>query len=289
LFKSPATKKIDIIFNGHVDVVMADQDQFQPKISGKRVYGRGAYDMKAGLAAIMLLARNNFRKMPHALLIATDEEIGGKNGCGEMSRKIGCNYFLTAEPTDLRLGEEEKGVIWAIGRILGEACHASTPWKGENPIFKLEKVLGKIRKDFPARNGWKTSVTPTVVEMANSQNQVAGELKVKIDSRFIPQDGADKTIKRLKGYFDELIIQSIDPELAPIKHAYTEKLKIISAVKTVRMDFASDARFFYRQGIPAVIFGPAGANMHGKEEWVDIESLATFYKILDKWIKSIYG
>lgn len=289
LIKSKNTKEIDVLLNGHVDVVApAGVNQFEPKISGDKLYGRGALDMKSGLAVLLLFAKYHLSKTNHAILVTTDEETGGANGCRFLtkSKQICCEYFITAEPTNLQVVTEEKGPIWVRATIRGKACHASKPWEGKNPILTLNDVLSKIYKEYPLPDyeKWQTTICATRIDSSNSQNQIPAEITVSIDCRYIASDNPQSIIKTLKKYFDKVEIQLLESSLPKIPHPYTEKLVKISGKPEFRMHYATDARHFSDQGIPSVVLGPIGENMHGKQEWVSIRSLTSFYQILEKFL-----
>lgn len=290
LITAKKVHSIDILFHGHLDVVAANPKQFTPKIKGDRLYGRGSLDMKGALAVMVVFAKKNLAGSKHGLLITSDEEIGGYNGSGYLaeSKTIKCNYFITGEPTNLHLAEEEKGVIWLIAKIKGQSAHASTPWEGNNPILGLNNFLQNIYLKYPNpdKEKWVTTIVPTIIESKNSQNQIPGEIVVKLDCRYIPEDNPTKIVETMAKYSDGVDIQLMEPILGKINHPYTTILKKLTNKKGIRVNYATDARFFYKAGIPSVVFGPAGENMHGEDEWVSISSLLKFYNVLDKLIQA---
>lgn len=289
LITSKEVSQIDILLNGHLDVVAASKDQFSPVIRGDRLYGRGSLDMKGSLAVLIILAKECLKDTSNGLLISTDEEVGGKNGCGYLveSKQINCRYFITGEPTQLRLAVEEKGVIWLKIKLKGRSAHASTPWLGDNPILKINNLMDAIYKRYPLpkKDEWKTTIIPNSIESDNSQNQIPEEIWIKCDCRYIPDDNPKDIIDLIKGLSDDVEIQLIEPPLNKINHSYTRRLEQSTKGKNIKIHFASDARFFSASGTPSVVLGPKGENMHGKNEWVSIQSLLDYYEILKDFIK----
>ena len=105
-----------IVLEGHIDVVPAHAEQFEPRLEGDRLYGRGAYDMKGALAAMMVVtaAMRDQDGVRVRLGIVGDEESeeGDERGCDHLvdSGFIG-DFAITGEPTDLHIGVEAKGVL----------------------------------------------------------------------------------------------------------------------------------------------------------------------------------
>src|ERR1700709_2254960 len=125
-----------IVLEGHNDVVPAPAEQFEPRLEGDRLYGRGAYDMKGAIAAMMVVtaALRDQDRVRVRLGIVGDEESeeGEDRGCDRLvdSGFIG-DFAITGEPTDLHIGVEAKGVLALRVTVEGTAAHGATPWLGE--------------------------------------------------------------------------------------------------------------------------------------------------------------
>lgn len=293
LVTSKHTKKIDVLLHGHIDVVPANSSQFEPKLTGDRLYGRGSLDMKGAVAVMLCLAKEYLANTHHGLLLTTDEEVGGKNGCGFLAsfQKIKCNYFITGEPSNLTIASEEKGAIWLTIKITGKASHASTPWQGKNPILHLGKLVDEITKSYPCpqKESWVTTVSPTIIAGGQAQNQIPNEILLKLDCRYIPQDNPKQIIRKIASLCgkNNIEIQLLEPPLKSRSHPYTNVLEKIIKKRSNKMHFATDARFFSQAKISSIIFGPTGGSMHGADEWVSISSLMTYYSFLDRFLKEI--
>jgi succinyl-diaminopimelate desuccinylase len=268
-----------ILLNGHIDVVPADESQFKAVVKGNKVYGRGAVDMK-GAVAVMIEVLQNMDG--YDLLITGDEETGGVVGMkyllnsGQISNY---QYAITGEPTGLVVATTEKGLLRVDAIFKGKSCHAAKPWEGINPLFRLQKMISYLEENHSyLKEEWKTSITPTLIKMSNSQNQIAETAILGIDSRFVPEDSADNVLKVIKGLCDDVTVLLIDPPLYEKPSKYSDILLKYTGKPAARMHWATDARYF--EDIPAVIYGPSGEGMHSSSEYVELSSLATMYKAL---------
>ena len=138
-----------LVLHGHLDVVPAASEQFEARIDGDRLYGRGAYDMKGAVAAMMLVMRDA-REQDGARLrlgIVSDEESEEEENRGSDALVadgfIG-EFAITGEPTNLQVGVQAKGVLAMRLGISGRSAHGATPWLGDNAIVKAVEVFRAI-------------------------------------------------------------------------------------------------------------------------------------------------
>ena len=133
------------MLNAHMDVVGAGgmTEPWTPRIDGTRLYGRGAYDMKASLAAIMLAGREAARLELRGDVIVTavaDEEFASI-GVQDVVRRMGADAAIVTEPTGLDLCVAHKGFVWLEVETHGVASHGSLPEEGVDAIAKMGPVL----------------------------------------------------------------------------------------------------------------------------------------------------
>ena len=294
-----------IVFHGHLDVVPGAPGQFEPVIDGDRLVGRGAYDMKGALAA-MLVALPDPERVPEGvsvrLAIVGDEESeeGDDRGTDALvDRGLTGDFAITGEPTDLQVGVAAKGVLAVRIVVEGRSAHGSTPWLGENAILGAIGMFHGIESLPFATEGSEHFSRPSVnlgrIRGGDALNQVPDRCEIDVDIRYLPgQDPAEirRQIEGLGPNSVETIIEipAIDGEsddrFIPILADAIEQVSG-GPVATVGRDGASDAISFIRAGIPAVEFGPAGAGHHGPEEWVSIESLHQYRDALTGFITSV--
>jgi succinyl-diaminopimelate desuccinylase len=299
------TNKFKLILNAHLDVVPAKSSQFIPKIIGNRLYGRGAYDMKTSLATCLWLFKTYAKQVsyPFALQIVTDEEVGGFNGTYyQLQQGISSEFTLSAEPTDLKINHEAKGILWVKLTALGKEAHGAHPWDGINAVEIMHKLLQTVKHIYPTpiKALWKTTVNIANITTNNtSLNKVPATCTANLDIRYIPTENPDVIINKIKSTIPKNSQVTIDvilkePPLCIQKtNTFVRKLKKLVLQETnhqsifLRQHGGSDVRHFMKNNIIGVCFGPVGAGLHTENEWVDLKQLPTYTKIMSDFIKSI--
>src|SRR3954454_8309315 len=138
-----------LIFHGHVDVVPGRPEQFVPRVDGDKLYGRGAYDMKGGLAAMMCAMRDvaeQDRVRVHLVVVSDEEsDTPAQRGSDYLVEKgYTGDFAITGEPTDMKIGVQAKGVLALRIEVSGTAAHGATPWLGANAVLKAVDVFRTI-------------------------------------------------------------------------------------------------------------------------------------------------
>src|SRR5439155_3001210 len=153
-FDSSARSDTTILFEVHQDTVPTDNmtiDPFAARIGGGRLYGRGACDIKGGMAAMLAaFARLTCEKPAGAanliLACTVDEEHTFLGVQRLIQNGLGVSYAIVAEPTSLNIVRSHKGAVrWHV-HTLGQACHSSNPEKGVNAIYRMSRVLEGIER-----------------------------------------------------------------------------------------------------------------------------------------------
>lgn len=288
----------EILLNGHLDVVPGKAEQFTAEVRNGKIFGRGALDMKSGLAVLLVLmedlAKNGLKKSV-GLSIVSDEEIGGKDGTGYLIEQgVKPKFFLSAEPTDLKIGNEARGIIWLKIEAFGKSAHASTPWLGDNANIKIIRALNLINEHFPNPKfeEWVTTRNISVIKGGEATNKVPDNAEAFIDIRYVPSDDSTKIINQIKELASdcEIEVQNLEPPaFADPDDLYLKLLKNSLESSNIRPEFlkkyaASDARYYTKVGIPAVVFGPSGSGQHSDNEFVDIDSLEKLFFVLKTFI-----
>lgn len=298
--KRPA--KFKVILNAHLDVVPAKKDQFKPFIKNGRLYGRGAYDMKSAAAVEILVFQELTSQLsyPLGLQLVTDEEIGGFNGTKyQVEKGVRTEFVIAGEGTDLDINNKTKGILWVKIVTKGKTAHGAYVWNGSNALLEMNKVVDNLQKIFPVpkKETWKTTANIASVETANRTfNKVPDECTLYFDVRFIPED-KDSIIKKIRSCLTknssmEIIVHE-PAEYTAEDNEYIMTLKqAISETgsrkaKTIAKHGGSDVRHFIGVGNSGVSFGPIGAGLHTDTEFVDIESLVTYYECLKKFLLNI--
>src|SRR3954454_18225745 len=189
-----------IVLHGHLDVVPGREEQFEPRIEGDRLYGRGAYDMKGGLAAMICAFRDmtNQDKVRVHFACVSDEESEEIDDRGSdylvRSGYLG-DFAITGEPTDLHIGIQAKGVLAMRVEVTGTAAHGSTPWVGDNAVLKAIDTFRQIESLPFARESSELFDRPSInlgrILGGDALNRVPDLCVVDVDVRYLPgQDPA---------------------------------------------------------------------------------------------------
>jgi succinyl-diaminopimelate desuccinylase len=276
-----------VVFHGHLDVVPGRPEQFEPRIEGDRLIGRGAYDMKGGLAAMLCALRDLAAQDAVAVRMVCvpdeeSEELDERSTDAFVGRGLGGDFAITGEPTDLHIGIQAKGVLAMRITVHGRAAHSSTPWLGDNAVLKAVDVFRTIETLPFTRQSSEMFDRPSInlgrIEGGDAMNKVPDRCEMGVDVRYLPgQDPGDilAQIRAIPGI--DVTRTFIHPTVAvarsnPYVRGLSEAVAraIAGEVTSVGRDGASDAASFIEAGIPAVEFGPAGDGHHGPDEWVSL-------------------
>ena len=294
-----------VVLHGHLDVVPGRPGQFEPRVEGDRLYGRGAYDMKGALAAMLLTtaAMRDQDRVRVRLGIVGDEESEEEveRGSDHLvdSGFIG-DFAITGEPTDLHIGVEAKGVLALRLEVGGVAAHGATPWLGDNAVLKALDVFRSIESLPFARHSSELFDRPSInlgrIWGGDALNKVPDRCVIDVDIRYLPDQDpaadarAGARPARRRGE------RRCSPGRRPWSTATRPScwaLREAAAAHhdgepmSVGRDGASDAVSFLRVGVPAVEFGPVGEGHHGPEEWVSVSSLETYRQTLDTFLRAL--
>lgn len=293
-----------IIFHGHLDVVPGHPEQFHPRIEGGRLFGRGAYDMKAALGAMMLAMADLAEAPPSCeveLLVVPDEERSepGEN-CTQLlvGGGLRADFVVCGEPTDMAVGVQAKGVLMLRVTVPGVAAHGSTPWLGENAILAgvdLYRAIGEL--PFASESAPlfpRPSINLGCIAGGDAINKVPDECRLDVDIRYLPQQRPQEVLRQVRSIDPrarvEVLLERPPADVSP-DHPYVRALLAAVAREepgcaSVGRDGASDACAFLEVGVPAVEFGPRGAGHHGPEEYVEIESLPRYRRALVEFARN---
>ena len=295
-----------VVFHGHLDVVPAREHQFEPRLDGDRLIGRGAYDMKGGLAAMMCATRDlaaQSQVRVHFVCVADEESDEPlRRGSDYVVEKgyVG-DFAITGEPTDLHIGVQAKGVLALRIEVFGTAAHGSTPWVGDNAVLKAIDVFRQIESLPFARESSEFFDRPSInlgrIIGGDALNKVPDTCVLDVDIRYLPGQEPDQiagAIRRIPDTDVSVVFQR-DPAIVdranPFVGILAEAIKEGTPAEwiSVGRDGASDAISFLEAGVPAVEFGPIGGGHHGPDEWVSAASLERYRRTLVEFVHLIPG
>lgn len=293
-----------VVLHGHIDVVPGHDDQFLPRVEGDKLIGRGAYDMKGAVAAMMLVAAalRDQDRVRVRLGIVGDEESEEENERGSdhlVDSGFTGDFAITGEPTDLHIGIEAKGVLALRLEVGGRAAHGATPWLGDNAVLNAIDVFRSIESLPFARHSSELFDRPSInlgrIWGGDALNKVPDRCIIDVDIRYLPEQdpaGILEEVRALPGC-EPTPLLTRPPATVERNSPFVLGLREAARAHhdgepmSVGRDGASDAVSFLRVGVPAVEFGPVGAGHHGPEEWVSVSSLATYRQALESFLIAI--
>jgi succinyl-diaminopimelate desuccinylase len=291
-----------VILHGHLDVVPAHEAQFKPRTEGDRLIGRGAYDMKGGLAAMMCAVHDvaDNGKVRVRFICVPDEESDDLDfRCTEalVEEGLRADFAITGEPTDLHIGVQAKGVLAIRVEVSGTAAHGSTPWEGDNAILKAYDMFRRIETLRFSRESSDLFDRPSIniarIIGGDAFNKVPDRCTMDVDIRFLPEQDPGDILADVRALGDDVrIVKTFQRAPARVSRANPYVRALREAVSTsladealsVGRDGASDAISFLEAGVPAVEFGPTGGGHHGPGEWVSIDSLGRYRRALRDFV-----
>ena len=310
-FTQPGARRT-LLLEVHQDTVPVDHmtiDPFAARIEDGRLYGRGASDVKGGMAAMLAAFARVVRERPPSacnlvLACAVDEEHTFLGVQRLVRDGLAADMAVVAEPTSLKIVNAHKGVVrWHV-TTLGRACHSSAPEQGENAIYAMARLLEKI-EDYALRLAESAADarlgSPTLsvgrIEGGSSVNTVPDRCRIEVDRRLIPgnePNDAWEDFRQLlqKGTSQAVRFQCSEPWLSspPLSPEGSEKLvgALGAAIEACRgtheviaVPYSTDAAAIAAAGIPAVVFGPGDiARAHTCDEWIPVDEVEHASEIL---------
>ena len=312
-----------LCFAGHTDVVPPGNDTawtnppFSPTVCNGHVYGRGAADMKGGLAAMIVaieqfLSTHSNHSGSIALLLTSDEEGPAKDGTRRVmetlkSRGESIKWCVIGEPSSqewlgdtIRIGR--RGSLSAHIDVRGTQGHVAYPELADNPIHGIAPALQELcDTEWDQGNSHFPPTSFQFVEIqsgAGASNVTPGQLTARLNFRFSPESPAESLQRRVQAVLNKYELDyslqwhlSGDPFLTPAGG-------LIDAVSDTVFDVAgsrpqlstgggtSDGRFIAPSGAEVVELGPINATIHQVDEHVSIDDIvrltAMYRQILER-------
>jgi len=284
---------------GHVDTVGVEgmTAPFDPIEKDGRLYGRGAQDMKGGVAAMIDAARQvaegGFPAGRLVVAAVVDEEYASL-GADALVTRWRADGAVVTEPTDMQIAIGHKGFAWYQVETRGRAAHGSRPREGRDAIVRMGRVLAELEKldrrlqSRPAHPLLGTaSLHASTIEGGRELSSYPDWCGLKLERRTISSEAESAVTGELEAILEMLRAADADfdatltplfarpaYEVAP-DHALPRALG--KAAGTTRppvgMSFWTDAAVLGSAGIPSVLFGPGGAGLHSIEEYVEIDDV----------------
>ena len=228
-----------LVLNGHMDTVAIDDasqwsvDPFGGEIKDGAVWGRGAVDMKGGLASQIACAKVLARMRDElqgslVLHFAAGEECGEPGTLSLIEAGFVGDWGITTEPTGLDIATAERGTGWFDIRLSGHSTHAATPQAGANPIVAVEDVLARVRRyndDIAARTHPLLGgpiCTVTMLSAGAQHNAVPDSCVLTVDRRLIPGETHEDVHGELATLVSDAVAghRGISGEVTPVHHRF---------------------------------------------------------------------
>jgi succinyl-diaminopimelate desuccinylase len=304
-----------ILFDAHQDTVPVDGmtiSPFDPIERDGRVYGRGACDVKGGMAAMLAAFARLVRERPagaaNVVLSCTCDEESTVLGILDLTQlwsdparrgsllETRPDAAVVAEPTELDVVVAHKGVTrWKL-RTRGRACHSSNPANGVNAIYRMAQVLERLEefaKELPSRVAPHPLCGPPTfsvgrIEGGISVNTVPDECVIEIDRRMIPGEENVDAVAEVIGFLSSRLDFEVEMDPPWSRAAALPDSangpcadRLLREVRAVRgrgekvgVPYGTHASRLAAVGVPSVVFGPGSiAQAHTKDEWIAIREL----------------
>lgn len=296
-----------LILCAHIDTVAVDGmtiEPFAPHVDDGRLYGRGAYDMKAGAAAI-LCALEALAKDPATGTVigafVCDEEWASV-GAYDFVERHGGDACVVTEPSEGRLVLAHKGFVWMEVEVHGVAAHGSRWDLGDSAIARMARIVAAL--DAFDRDVLRERTYPLLGPASMHVSQIHGGSGIstyaaactaRVERRTLPGETPEQVLSEVQDVIastgesaDVRILMDRPPLVcdrdAPIACAVREAARAMTGAdpEECGVGYWMDAAVFANAGIPTVNIGAAGAGAHGAEEWVDLESVVVNARILER-------
>ncbi len=309
-----------LLLNGHTDTVAVDGmtiAPFDPVIREGRLYGRGAFDMKGGVAAlieaVIAVAARGPSPGDVALTLVADEEyasLGSQAVVRQMTAPgARAAAALVAEPTGLEICIAHKGFAWITVDTTGCAAHGSRHDEGVDAVAHMGRVLAALerreRDVYPRRPHpllGRASVHASLIEGGQGLSTYPDHCRLRVERRTLPQETRDDVVAEMDSLLADLgradptfratyALTLFRPGLevspdAPIVGALREAARAVLGRNPAQRGEPAwmDSALFAEAGIPTVIFGPSGGGAHAAVEWVDLDSVAATAEVVARLI-----
>jgi acetylornithine deacetylase len=284
-----------LLLNAHLDTVgvAGMEAPHVARVEDGRLYGRGAYDMKGALAAILIAAAGAPGVRGDVIVTAVADEELASIGTEAVLERVRADGAIVPEPTDLQVAVAHRGFVGFELETHGVAAHGSRPDLGVDAIVKMGYILVALEElDERLTSGPRHplvgtgSVHASVIEGGQELSSFPARCLLSGERRTIPGETAadvERELRELAGDATLHVIASRDAYEAPVDHPFVELVtRIAGAQNTIGAPFWTDAALIAGAGIPTVLYGPSGEGAHAEVEWVDLGSLERLQAVIER-------
>jgi acetylornithine deacetylase len=298
-----------LMFCGHLDTVGVEgmAAPFTPLERDGRLFGRGSQDMKSGVAAMIDAVRvavsRGFTRGRIVIAAVIDEEYASI-GADALVTRWRADLAVVTEPTDLKIGVAHKGFAWLDVETRGRAAHGSRPRDGRDAIVRMGRVLQRLEaldRELQSRPPHPligtASLHASIITGGRELSSYPDRCVLRMERRTVTGESGEDAEKELHGILESLASEDREfeaearltfarpayeiPPGHPLPGVIADALASEGLpAETVGMSFWTDAAVLGSAGIPTVLFGPGGAGLHGREEYVTVADVIACRDVL---------
>ena len=308
-----------LMFCGHTDTVgvAGMTDPFTPLERDGRLYGRGAQDMKGGVAAMMAaaaaVAAAGGLASGRLIVAAVVDEEHSSIGADALVKTWRADAAVVTEPTDLAIAVGHKGFAWVEIVVEGRAAHGSRPAEGQDAILRLGRVLTRLealdvtlqaRRPHPLVG--TGSLHASFIEGGRELSSYPDRATLQMERRTLPSEPESTALEEVRQILETLRRDDTTfrgsatamfsrpayevPANHPLPQALSAALTLVGGRPRIAgASFWTDAAVLGHADIPSILFGPGGAGLHSTEEYVIVADIVTCRDALAELVRQWMG
>ena len=301
-----------LMLNGHTDTVGIEgmAEPFSGDIRDGKLYGRGSYDMKGSVAAMLAVTKAIIDagielKGDLLLTFVADEEYASI-GSADIAKRYSADGAIVTEPTHFEICIAHRGFIWYDIEVFGKEAHGSLFNEGIDANMRMGRLLAeldKLEQDLRGRPPHPLAGPPSlhaaILKGGTEISTYAAHSLLQLERRVAPGETEAQVTAELQAIIDQLASEDpsfqakltttlvrlpfemeVDREIVLLAEKVVEKHTGKPAVIAAQPGGWTDAQLLHQAGIDSILLGPFGEGAHAKEEWVDLESVIDFAAML---------
>ena len=289
----------------HLDTVSIEgmeERGLEPRVEAGRMYGRGTYDMKGGVAAVMVALAELARNAPRGTVLAAlvcDEEFASI-GASDFVKRYRSDSCIVTEPSNRQLIVAHKGFVWAEIETAGVPAHGSRWQDGVSAVASMGRIIAAldefdrtILRDRTHPLLGPASMHCAMVAGGDGWSTYAPTCTLRVERRTLPGESPSAVLDELRSIIADAgeqaevreVLSRAPLECPPDSTIAAAVRNAITADAGAEPEIAGvaywmDAAVFAQAGAETVDYGPDGAGAHAAVEWVDLESVARCTRVL---------
>lgn len=301
---TPDVRECTVLLNGHLDTVGVEgmPEPFTPHLEGGRLTGRGACDMKGGVAALVATAEAlagdpEAPRIVLALVADEEDRSVGTEAILPVLAELGLvpDVALVAEPSGLALTLSHRGYAVTEVLLTGRAAHSSLPELGVNAAHHAAAVVAAVIARAPSVAAAGGALMVTAIDAGRAPFTIPERARVLVERRTVPLERSADALAEVQNLLDEVALTQPDmvatarlvnareawwlDEVGPaadLAGLLARTLGISADAPGFAAPYWMESALFQAAGIPAVVCGPGGGGMHAVDEWLDVDQLSAY-------------